>query len=114
MRTRWLQLAAACAFCLTISSCVTQDQLKLDYAEKIRKTIRTNVQVPPGTPSTARSTFSVVQVTNGEILSISLKSSSGSTPYDAAAERAIRLSTPLPLAPAPELFSRELLLTLKP
>lgn len=87
---------------------------QLGYSEQIRQKIRVNLKVPGGTPIDARAAFSVVQLPNGEILSIALKSSSGFPRYDNAAMEAIRLSSPLPKAQSPELFSRELLLTVQP
>jgi colicin import membrane protein len=48
------------------------------------------------------------------VLSIRLARSSGNAAYDAAVERAILKSSPLPLPASRELFSRELKLTFRP
>jgi colicin import membrane protein len=55
-----------------------------------------------------------VQLPTGEVLTIRLVKSSGNSAYDAAVERAILKSSPLPLPPSRDLFSRELKLTFRP
>jgi colicin import membrane protein len=56
----------------------------------------------------------VAQLPTGEVLTTRLLKSSGNPAYDAAVERAILKSSPLPLPASKELFSRELKLTFRP
>lgn len=84
------------------------------WMEQIREKIRFNLTLPQDTPAAARAVFSVVQLPDGKILSISLKSSSGHLPYDRAVERAIQNSSPLPKAPTAQEFRRNLELAVSP
>ena len=56
----------------------------------------------------------MIQLPTGEVLSVRLKKPSGSAAYDAAVERAILKSSPLPKPDKGELFQRELILTFRP
>ena len=56
----------------------------------------------------------MVQLPTGQVLTVRLQKSSGIAAFDAAVERAILKSSPLPRPERPELFERELKLTFRP
>jgi colicin import membrane protein len=58
--------------------------------------------------------FEVSQLPTGEVLDVKLKRSSGNQALDAAIERAIRKSSPLPKPDDPSLFQRTLEIKYKP
>ena len=84
------------------------------YIDKIRLKIRGNILLPPDINGNPEAIFDVVQLPTGEVLTAKLKKSSGVPAYDAAVERAILKSSPLPKPDKGELFSRELTLRFKP
>ncbi len=84
------------------------------YIDKIRLKIRGNILLPPDIKGNPEAIFDVVQLPTGEVLTAKLKKSSGVPAYDAAVERAILKSSPLPKPDKGELFSRELTLKFKP
>jgi colicin import membrane protein len=70
------------------------------YADKIRQYVRSKIMFPgaqdlSGNPEAV---FEVRQMPNGEIISVTQKKSSGVPAWDAAVERAIQRSSPLPRA----------------
>ncbi len=93
-----------------------QGKLISEYMERIRSKVRQNIVEPPGMQGNPTAEFDVVVIPGGEVLSVRLVRSSGVPAYDAAAERAIMKSAPLPLPPNPELFSRfrDLRLSVRP
>ena len=86
----------------------------IDYVGKIRARIRSNIILPPDIKGNPEAIFEVVQFPSGEILSVHLKKSSGHAAYDAAVERAIHKSSPLPKPENGALFSRTLELRFHP
>ena len=52
--------------------------------------------MPPDIKGNPEAEFEVTQLPSGEVLNVRLLKSSGHTAYDAATERAIRKSSPLP------------------
>ncbi len=100
---------------LTAAQATTaRDKAIADYQAKIRAKIRGHIVLPPDIKGNPEAVFDVVQLPSGEILDARLKKSSGHAAYDAAVERAIRKSSPLPKPAQGELFSRELLLVFRP
>ncbi len=93
-----------------------QGKIISEYMERIRSKVRQNIVEPPGLQGNPTAEFDVVVIPGGEVLSVRLVRSSGVPAYDAAAERAIMKSAPLPLPPNPELFSRfrDLRLSVRP
>lgn len=93
-----------------------QAKIISEYMERIRSKVRQNIIEPPGLQGNPTAEFEVVLIPGGEVLSVRLVRSSGVPAYDVAAERAIVKSTPLPLPPNPELFSRfrDLRLSVRP
>lgn len=85
-----------------------------DYATKIRGKIRGNIVLPPGIQANPEAIFEVNQLPTGEVLSVRLKRSSGLPALDAAIERAIRKSSPLPKPDDPSMFQRTLEIKYKP
>jgi colicin import membrane protein len=85
-----------------------------DYLGRIRGKIRGNIVVPPEVKGNPEAVFDVTQLPSGEIVTVRLKRSSGHAALDAAIERAILKSNPLPKPEPADLFSRSLELRFKP
>lgn len=85
-----------------------------DYATKIRVKVRGNITLPPGIQGNPEAVFEVSQLPTGEVLDVKLKRSSSIPALDAAIERAIRKSSPLPKPDDPSLFQRTLEIKYKP
>jgi colicin import membrane protein len=85
-----------------------------EYIARIQAKVRSSWILPPDIQGNPEAIFLVVQLPTGEVLSTRLVKSSGNAAYDAAVERAILKSSPLPLPEQRELFSRELKLTFRP
>ena len=84
-----------------------------DYIARIRVKIHGNIVMPPDIKGNPEAIFDVVQLPNGEVLSVKLRKSSGHRGYDEGVERAILKSSPLPKADA-GLFNRQLELKFRP
>jgi len=103
-----------------------QDQLKRDassardgkavaeWVDKVRAKIRGNIVLPPDLKGNPEAVFDVVQLPTGEVLSVRLRRTSGVPALDAAIERAILKSSPLPKPDRPELFQRSFELKYRP
>jgi len=76
--------------------------------------VRGNIVLPPDIKGNPEAQFEVTQLPSGDVLNVRLKKSSGNSAWDAATERAIHKSSPLPKPSKPELFSRTLTLTFRP
>lgn len=85
-----------------------------DYLGRIRGKIRGNIVVPPEIKGNPEAVFDVTQLPSGEIVTVRLKRSSGHATLDAAIERAILKSNPLPKPEPADLFSRSLELRFRP
>lgn len=83
-----------------------QDKIIADYMQRIERHIKQNIFEPPSLQGNPMVEFDVVVIPGGEVLSVKLRRSSGVPAYDAAVERGIMKSSPLPLPPNSELFSR--------
>ena len=73
--------------------------------------------VPQNMEGNPQAVFEVVLLPGGEVLSATLKKSSGNAAYDAAVERAISRAQPLPVPTDTDLFQenfRELTLVFRP
>jgi colicin import membrane protein len=92
------------------------DRVVGEYQDKIRAKIRRNIVMPPNVPNDAVAIFRVTLLPGGAVLPPRLIKSSGNALYDAAVERAILKSDPLPLPPDAALFNkfRELELKFRP
>ena len=85
-----------------------------DYASKIRGKVRGNIVLPPNIQGNPEAIFEVNQLPTGEVLAVKMKRSSGNAGLDAAIERAILKSSPLPKPDDPALFQRTLEIKYKP
>ena len=85
-----------------------------DYATKIRTKVRGNIVLPPNIQGNPEAVFEVNQLPTGEVLAVKLKRSSGNPGLDAAIERAILKSSPLPKPDDAALFQRTLEIKYKP
>ncbi len=85
-----------------------------DYVSRIRGKIRGNIVMPPEMKGNPEAVFEVTQLPTGEVLSVKLTRSSGNPAWDAATERAILKSSPLPKPDQADLFQRNLKLTFRP
>lgn len=85
-----------------------------DYLGRIRGKIRGNIVVPPEVKGNPEAVFDVTQLPSGEIVTVRLKRSSGHAALDAAIERAILKSNPLPKPQPADLFERSLELRFRP
>lgn len=77
-----------------------------DWVDKVRAKIRSNIVLPPGINGNPEAQFDVVQLPTGDVLTVTLKKSSGNAALDDAIIRAIRKSSPLPKPDDPSLFHR--------
>jgi colicin import membrane protein len=84
------------------------------YTDRIRAKIRGNIVLPPELKGNPSAVFEVAQLPTGEVVSVRLTKSSGHAGYDAAVERAILKSSPLPLPDDRSLFERSLRLIFCP
>ncbi len=84
------------------------------WTDKVRSKIRSNIFLPQDIKGNPEAIFDVVQLPTGEVLSAKLRKSSGHRDYDAAVERAILKSSPLPKPDRPEQFRRDLELKFRP
>ena len=84
------------------------------YIGKLKGKIKSNIVLPPDIPGNPEAIFDVVQLPTGEIMSVKLRKSSGHAAYDAAVERAILKSSPLPKPDRPERFQRSLEIKFRP
>ena len=85
-----------------------------DWVARIKGKIKGNIVLPPEVKGNPEAIFDVTQLPSGEIISVRLKRSSGIVALDAAFERAILKSSPLPKPEQSELFSRSLELRFRP
>jgi colicin import membrane protein len=84
------------------------------YIGKLKGKIKSNIVLPPDIAGNPEAIFDVVQLPTGEVMSAKLRKSSGHKAYDAAVERAILKSSPLPRPDRPEQFQRSLEIKFKP
>lgn len=85
-----------------------------EYVARIQAKVKLNWILPPDLKGNPEAVFLVVQLPTGEVLSVKIIKSSGVPAYDAAVERAVLKSSPLPLPASREHFDRELKLTFRP
>lgn len=84
------------------------------YAAKIRSKVKGNIALPQNIQGNPEAVFDVDQLPGGEVLEVRLRKSSGNSSLDAAIERAIRKSSPLPPPDDPALFRRDLQIKYRP
>jgi colicin import membrane protein len=91
-----------------------RSRAQLEWIDKIRSRIRSNINLPPDIPGNPEAVFDVVQLPTGEIIDVKLRKSSGVRAYDDAVQRAILKSSPLPKPNPADLFQRNLELRFRP
>jgi colicin import membrane protein len=84
------------------------------YRAQISSKIRRNLVVPQDLRGNPEGVFTVTQLPDGSVMDAKMKKSTGNAALDAAIERAILKSSPLPKPDQPELFSRVLELKFRP
>ena len=97
-----------------VQAASARNKAMTDYLGRIRGKIRGNIVVPPEVKGNPEAVFDVTQLPSGEIVTVRLKRSSGHATLDAAIERAILKSNPLPKPEPADLFARSLELRFKP
>jgi hypothetical protein len=101
----------------TAAAPATQTKLIDQWKARILAKIKSRVILPPNIQGNPEGRFDVVLFPWGEVLSITLRKSSGVAAYDAAVQRAIMLAQPLPVPADIELFQtyfREIALRFTP
>jgi colicin import membrane protein len=78
------------------------------YIDKVKGKIRGNIVLPPNIQGNPAAVIEITQLPTGEVLGVKFKRSSGNPALDAAIERAILRSSPLPKPDDPSLFQRVL------
>lgn len=74
------------------------------YKAMIQAKIRSRIVMPSDLPGNPVVEFRVTLLPGGEVLNVVLRKTSGYATFDEAVERAVYLSTPLPIPPDPALF----------
>lgn len=93
-----------------------QERLVADFVARIKAQVQRRVVLPPNIEGNPQAEFHVVLIPGGEVVSATLRKSSGNSAYDAAVERAIMAAQPLPVPSDPDLFQesfRELVLAFR-
>jgi len=85
-----------------------------DYLARIRGKIRGNIVLPPEIKGNPEAVFEVTQLPSGEVINVKVKKSSGNPALDAAVERAILKSSPLPKPEQGDVFDRLLNIPYRP
>lgn len=85
-----------------------------DWVGRIRGKIRGNIVLPPDIKGNPEAVFEVTQLPTGEVISVKLARSSGNPALDAAVERAILKSSPLPKPEQGDVFERLLRIPYRP
>jgi colicin import membrane protein len=84
------------------------------WTDKIAAKIRGNIVLPPDLAGNPEAIFDVTLLPTGEVLTVRRRKSSGHAGYDAAVDRAIHKSSPLPKPDQPGAFRRDLELKFRP
>lgn len=84
-----------------------------DWVSKIRAKVSSRINFPQDVPGNPEAVFAVTLLPSGDVLNVRLKKSSGHAGLDAALQRAIEASSPLPKPDQPSVFQRDLELRLR-
>jgi colicin import membrane protein len=98
----------------TAQAAAARSKAIADYLSRIRGKIRGNIVLPPDIKGNPEAIFEVTQLPSGEVISVRVKKSSGNPALDAAVERAILKSSPLPKPEQSDLFDRLLNIPYRP
>jgi colicin import membrane protein len=85
-----------------------------EWVAKIAGKIRGNIVLPPDLAGNPEAIFDVALLPDGSVLTVRRRKSSNHAGYDAAVERAIYKSSPLPKPDQPSVFRRDLELKFRP
>jgi colicin import membrane protein len=96
-----------------LAAAAAQKQLQA-WTDKIAARIRGYIVLPPDISGNPEAIFDVTLLPSGDVLNVRMRKSSGHAGYDAAVERAIRKSSPLPKPDQPGVFRRDLELKFRP
>lgn len=91
-----------------------RDNATRNWTDRIRGRVRGNIVRPPGIVGNPEAVFVVTLLPDGSLVDVQLKKSSGNATLDAAIERAIHKSDPLPKPDDPAVFTRVLELKFRP
>lgn len=81
-----------------------------NYIGKIKGKIRGNIVLPPNIQGNPPAVIEITQLPTGQVLNVKIRRSSGNLALDAAIERGILSSSPLPKPDDPSLFQRILVI----
>jgi colicin import membrane protein len=98
----------------TAQASAARNKAVADYLGRIRGKIRGNIVLPPEIKGNPEAIFEVTQLPSGEVISVKVKKSSGNPALDAAVERAILKSSPLPKPEQSDVFDRLLHIPYRP
>lgn len=98
----------------TAQAAAARSKAIADYLSRIRGKIRGNIVLPPDIKGNPEAIFEVTQLPSGEVIGVRVKKSSGNPALDAAVERAILKSSPLPKPEQSDLFDRLLNIPYRP
>jgi colicin import membrane protein len=83
-----------------------QQKLIDDWRARIQAKVTAKIVMPPDLKGRPEGVYEVTVLPGGDILEVHLKRSSGVPAYDASVERAINLSSPLPVPDDSDLFQQ--------
>nr|VFJ91764.1 MAG: Cell division and transport-associated protein TolA [Candidatus Kentron sp. H]VFJ92975.1 MAG: Cell division and transport-associated protein TolA [Candidatus Kentron sp. H]VFJ99588.1 MAG: Cell division and transport-associated protein TolA [Candidatus Kentron sp. H] len=88
------------------------DQYRREYITGIKSAVERNWIRPPGAAKGLQCKLKVTQTSGGEVMNVSITVSSGNAAFDRSAVAAVFKASPLPKPKDPEVFDRNIVLTL--
>ncbi|MBU6460597.1 MAG: cell envelope integrity protein TolA [Proteobacteria bacterium] len=113
VRRQMLQEQASLKQARVQASAAANEEILNAYVRRIRDKIRQNEDLPPGLDPASSALIHVILLPTGDVISVTLVSSTGTSAYADAVERAIYKAQPLPLPPQPALIAAFKSLNLK-
>ncbi len=89
------------------------DRLRLQYVDRIKNHVEMAWTRPFGV-KTSECEVLVTQNTQGFVLNVELQNCKGETSYLSSIKKAVKRAEPLPQAPDPDVFEKEILFTFRP
>ena len=90
------------------------DSLRLQYVKLIEQKVERNWLRPPGLKSNVSCEVIVTQTIMGDVTSVSLRNCEADSTFQQSIERAVWKASPLPPAPNPDVYDREIHFTFRP
>lgn len=90
------------------------DRLRGQYEAAIRQHVSRNWRMPSGYEAGQTCEVRVTQIPSGDVTDVRILSCEGGTAFRDSVEAAVRRASPLPPAPDPEVFSRNIEFTFRP